>query len=349
MKNVDAIELNYSITIKKHPNSGIEILKTILTFLILVYHCSDKDLSDNKIIVAFMEIFPFYFPTYFLINFYFSYFIFSSRNITRIKLRFTRLVIPYIIWPFIFLSIKVLTYKKNIPINKITYDSFSQLIIGRGIYFVFWYQFNMIFIFLIFSIIILSFKKYHLYIFQTLLIISYILEFFGFTEKFFGDYSEDIRRSIGRTIKMLIFSILGFLLSSVKMLNFFKRYKTKSICFSFTSLVFIIYYKVYFLKFYCFEGIFLALGAICLLIFFALLPLDNLTNMTIIFLIKQMTSYTAGVYFIHVKIMQIFNNSITIFRTGEIRGCVLNYLICHSICFVGMKLFGKSKLKYLFI
>ena len=93
----------------------------------------------------------------------------------------------------------------------------------------------------------------------------------------------------------------------------------------------------------------MALGAICLLIIFALLPLDNITNITIMFLIKQMTSYTAGVYFIHVKIMEYFHENITIFKNGEIRGCVLNYLICHSICFAGMKLFGKSKLKYLFI
>ena len=50
----------------------------------------------------------FYFPTYFLINFYFSYFIFSSRSILRIKQRLTRFVIPYFIWPFLFLGIKII-------------------------------------------------------------------------------------------------------------------------------------------------------------------------------------------------------------------------------------------------
>jgi hypothetical protein len=296
-----------------------------------------------------MEIFPFYFPTYFFINFYFSYFIFSSRSILRIKQRLTRFVIPYFIWPFLFLGIKIITYKKNLPMDEVIYDLFTQIIIGRGIYFVFWYQFNLIFIFLFFAIITLSFKKYHIYIFQIILIISYILEYFEFTEKFFVAFSEDIRRSVGRAIKMLIFSLIGFLLCSIKMLNYLKRHRIKSIFISLVSLIFIVYYKIYFLKLYFFEGIFLVLGTVCLLIIFALLPLDNLTFIPLIFLIKQTTSYTAGVYFLHVKIMQYLNEYITIFKSGEIRGCVLNYLICHSICFLGMKLFGKSKLKYLFI
>ena len=108
------------------------------------------------------------------------------------------------------------------------------------------------------------------------------------------------------------------------MLNYLKKHRIKSIFISLVSLMFIVYYKIYFLKLYFFEGIFLVLGAICLLIFFALLPLDNLTFIPLIFLVEQTTSYTAGVYFLHVKIMQYLNEYITIFKSGEIRGCVLS-------------------------
>ena len=148
---------------------------------------------------------------------------------------------------------------------------------------------------------------------------------------------------------MIIFAITGFFLSSIKLLNHLKYHKIKSIFLSIASFVIIIFLKIYFSNYYFLEGIFLILGSIPLLIVFALLPIDHITNMTAIFLIKQSTSYTAGVYYLHVKVLRYFEDSIDIFKDGELRGCALNYLICYSICFVGMKLFGKTKLKYLFI
>lgn len=345
----DIIELNYSISTKKHPNSGIEILKTILTFLILVYHCINPNVSDNKILRILIQIVPFYFSTFFVIFFYFTYNIISSRNITKIKQRFLRIVIPYICWPIIFVFIHIISNDKKLKLINILRDLFIQLVIGRRIYFVFWFQFNLIIISLIMCIFIFALKKTYLNFFVIIFIISYILEYFGFIELFFEKYNEDLKRSVGRIIKMMIFSVTGLTLSSIKMLNYLKNYKMKSIFISFSSFLIIVYLKMYLSKYYFLEGIFLDLGAVCLLIGFALLPLEKITNMSIIFLLKQITSYTAGVYYIHLKIHLYFEDNIIIFKNGSLRGCALNYLICYSICFIGMKLFGKSKLKYLFI
>lgn len=345
----EPIELNYSISVRRHPNSGIEILKTILTFLILVYHCLDPNLSDNRIFQFMIKIVPFYFSTFFLIFFYFSYNIISSRNISLIKQRLIRRLIPYIIWPTIFLFLNIISYNKKVKMENVLKNLFIQFIIGRRIYYVFWFQFNLLIITLLFSIIMLSSKKNHLVIFQIMFFLSYILEYCGFIEKFFEDYNEDIKRSVGRIFKMILFSVTGIFLSSIKMLNNLKEYKLKSISISFLAFIIIMSLKFYFSEFYFLEGIFLDLGAVCLLIIFALLPLYNFTKISHIFLLKQITSYTAGVYYLHLKIHTYFENNIIIFKNGSLRGCTLNYLICYSICFIGMKLFGKTKLKYLFI
>ena len=345
----DIIELNYSISIKKRPNSGIEILKTILTFLILVYHCINPSISDNKILRILIQIVPFYFSTFFVIHFYFIYNTFSSRNITIIKQRFLRILIPYICWPFIFVFIHIISYDKKIKLNNVFRDLFIQLIIGRRIYYIFWFQFNLLIISLLFAIFMLALKKKYINYFIIVFIISYILEYFGFVESFFEEYNEDLKRSVGRILKMMIFSITGFFLSSIKMLNHLKQYKMKSIFISSFVFLIIAYLKIYLSNYYFLEGIFLDLGAVCLMITFALIPLDKITNMSIIFLMKQITSYTAGVYYIHLKVHIYFEDNIIIFKNGSLRGCALNYLICYSICFIGMKLFGKTKLKYLFI
>ena len=109
----ETIELNHSISMKKNPNSGIEILKVILTFFILVYHCSNQNAYNSEILNIFNHVVPFYFSTYFLIFFYFSYNILSSKNTVRIKQRLLRVLIPYIFWPLIFSVIHILSYKKK--------------------------------------------------------------------------------------------------------------------------------------------------------------------------------------------------------------------------------------------
>ena len=83
--------------------------------------------------------------------------------------------------------------------------------------------------------------------------------------------------------------------------------------------------------------------------FFYMLPLDKITNINAMHLIKQMTTYTAGVYCLHLKVLDIFENNILIFRQKKFRGCILNYLICYFICFVGVKIFGRTRLRYLFM
>ena len=57
---MNIIELNYSKPTKNVPNFGIELLKTIIFFFILVYHFYDQNLNENKILTTILDAIPLY-------------------------------------------------------------------------------------------------------------------------------------------------------------------------------------------------------------------------------------------------------------------------------------------------
>ena len=93
------------------------------------------------------------------------------------------------------------------------------------------------------------------------------------------------------------------------------------------------------------------IASICLIIIFLILPLEHLKNKKIKVVIKEITNYTCGVYCLHKKIRNILCNKINILKINNIKlkDCFVLYLICYFIGFFGVKIFGKTNLKYLFI
>lgn len=345
---MNIIELNYSKPTKNVPNFGIELLKTIIFFFILVYHCYDQNLNENKILKIILDAIPIYYPTLFLIYYYFSYSHFSTKNISQINKRFLRLIVPYIAWPSIFYIINYLSTDRRTEKYSLK-DLFIQIIIGRGIACVFWYQFNLIIINIIFCLIIFCSKKYHLYIFLAMLLILFNLEYFGLVEKLFIPYSDNVKRSVGRIARMMIFAIIGFALSSKKILILLKEYRIISICISFSISFLIIFFKLYISEIYFYESAFEILSSMSFFIFFYMLPFEKITFGPLIFLIKQITSYSSGIYYLHIKIIEYFKDSFQVFEDKTLIGCALNYIICYFICFIGMKTLGKTNIKYLFV
>ena len=346
MNNI--IELNFSRPSKNVPNFGIELLKTTIFFFILVYHCYEPKLNENKILKIILDAIPLYYPTLFLIYFYFSYNHLSNKNLPQLHKRFLKLIVPYIIWPLIFFIINYLSTDRRTEKYSL-YDLFVQLTIGRGIACVFWYQFNLLMIIIIFCLIIFPFKKQHLYLFYSLLLLLLCLEYFNVFEKLFFSCSENIKRSVGRLARMTIFSIIGFILSSYKILIFLKDYRIISMCISFIFSFIILYFKIYISEKYFYEGIFEILSSISFFIFFYMLPFEKITFGPLIFLIKQITSYSSGIYYMHIKIIEYFQDYFKAFEEKTLTGYTINYIICYFICFIGMKTFGKTNLKYLFI
>ena len=80
-----------------------------------------------------------------------------------------------------------------------------------------------------------------------------------------------------------------------------------------------------------------------------MLPFDVKNNEKKDFIIKHMTNYTGGIYYLHTKINNILSSKLLIMKNKTFIGCILNYLLCYSICFLGIKTLRKTQLKYLFI
>ena len=120
----------------KKLNIGIQILRMIFSFHILVFHCINRNLYKSKIIISITRDVDIDLGVFFIISFYYSYNSFTSKNIVKIKQRLYRLLIPYIIWPFFFFIIHnfncLVNGEKQYYINsKMLY---YQLLSGNGIH-----------------------------------------------------------------------------------------------------------------------------------------------------------------------------------------------------------------------
>jgi fucose 4-O-acetylase-like acetyltransferase len=113
MKNYKYSRNNYK------SNLGIEILRMILCFWVITFHFAG---NSNKVKYKILQTF-YHVPTFMLISFYFSYKAFISNDIIKYKMRLERLLIPYIIWPIIFLSISISF--DSINIKKLIYTNIN--------------------------------------------------------------------------------------------------------------------------------------------------------------------------------------------------------------------------------
>ena len=60
------------------------------------------------------------------------------------------------------------------------------------------------------------------------------------------------------------------------------------------------------------------------------------------------TNYTGGVFYLHLPIKKYFTIYFDSIRNHTFTGVIVIYLISYFICFVGMMIFGRTPLKYLF-
>ena len=326
---------------------GIEILRMALSFLIVVVHCNNiKNIKNIKFLKFVFLNLKFYVPTFFIISFYFSYNTFASKNINKIKQRFIRILMPYILWPIIF-WIRYIIY--NFYINKkdkeIFINLYYQLLIGHGFYGVFWYLFNLIFISVFFIIIIIIFKKKILFLMIVLYILIYIYNYLGYNEYIFSKFNHKIEHSIKPLSSSLFYSISGFLLGSIRILNKLKKYRI-FIIILLSILISIIKDSIKVVKY--FPHIFrINLVSLSLFIIFGIISFDKIKINIIICFISHITKYTGGIYYLHPEARDLLVKYFNLLKKRSLKECLEIYLICYFICFLGSILFRKSIFKYL--
>jgi fucose 4-O-acetylase-like acetyltransferase len=132
---------------------GIQILRMLSCLWIVLIHCCK---IRNNILKILLKKKTFHVPIFLIISFYFFYDKLYLRSIKKIKIRFERLLIPYIIIPIIILILNNFFFVINGKsiYGKLTFfDFIKQLIFGVGIHDIFWFLFYVIFLSTFFIII----------------------------------------------------------------------------------------------------------------------------------------------------------------------------------------------------
>ena len=333
---------------KKEFNISFSILRMYLCFVVVNVHLFNQSTLKYKYLEKLLQNgIPV--PIFFIMSFFLCYKLFSLNNIIKIKLRLERLTIPYFLWPIIiwqFNNIFHFCLKMKVKIS--FYDLIIQILTGHNFLAVLWFQLNLIVITVLMVLIHKLFYKNALFILINLLIISYFFQYSNINFKFFSQFSFYTRYPCGRFVEAFPFCISGYILGSLGVINYLNKKKIKALCIL-LSILFISKKYIIFLSIngFDYQGIRLQIISIIIFIIFALNPFEKIIiiKKIIIFL----TNYTSGIYYLHVPIWVYLSNYISLIREGTFLGTIIIYLICYLFSLIGTIMFGKTKLKHLFL
>ena len=339
--------MEFNIKKVKEKNYGISVLRVILSFMVVMDHFYNK-----KRKIKFIHILYYHIPTFFLISFFYTHKTFTSYNIEKIKLRFQRLVIPYISWSIIsFILYNIYYYIFKINCRHNLSDFFENLLNGHVFILALWFQNILIFTTLIMSIVILLFRNEYLLILLIFIMISYACQYSGINYNFFFlNFTSLYSATYGRFLDTFPSFLSGFFIAEFKIMNKQRKYfQIIIIIICMIILIFISIYKFnYKLLTFKYGGIRLNTAAICIFLIFFNLPFNIIRNIKMKNILDKITNYTAGIYFIHFLIGKgIIMKIILGNKIETVFGCFIIYLISYFSCFLLDKLIGNTKLKHL--
>ena len=328
-------------------NLGIQLLRSILCLWVLFSHCTDIKKKHKKYFAR-----NFHVPTFFMISFYFYYKLLNQKAISKIKRRFSRLLYPYIFWPFLAFLLNNILFMFSLldeSIEKITLiDLYLQILTGSKYYRSFWFLFNLFILSILFTIFAFILKQNQLILYEFLGIISLFLLFTKINSDIFFPYEKHITMSIGRVNSSIPLCVIGCFYSSINLLSKVKNLKWNFYLIS-ISLIFILFKYDLFIQYPGFSysnSLLYLFSTSFLFILFGALKFDKFLLLKRI--LKTITKYTGGIYYIH----PIFPKFIYFFfniKKASYFSSFIIYIICYFICFYGNKLFKNNNFKYLFI
>lgn len=272
---------------------GIELLRFLLCFWIVLFHCAKIKKIHRKYFWRLFHV-----PTFFVISFYFYYPILHKRTIVKIKLRFQRLLIPYILWPiFLFLlyNIRIMLQKSGKKIS--LKDLFIQILVGQGFHDIFWFQFNLIFLSLVLLIISFLYKNFFIPILHFLTLISLYMHYSCINYNIFK--FRKFKRSLGTLIEVFPLANIGCIYNYLNLLLYSNNFPSYIKLIFFIYIYFLFEYDVFILPHgFRYPNVILnILASTILFLFFGSLHLDK-SKVDII--INIITKYTGGIYYIHI-------------------------------------------------
>ena len=171
---------------------------------------------SNRWKVIFWKTERFFFPVrvFFIMPFYYSHKTLISSNYKKKNERFIRLIIPYFIWPTIFLfSDKIIKHFLFIKTPFTFKLLIKQYLIGAPIIGPLWYHTIMIFYNILLNINIIIFKNSYNFISIIIIIVAFILQYNGINRQFIKNYDIDYKRTYGRIAEIAPSALTGFLIA----------------------------------------------------------------------------------------------------------------------------------------
>ena len=220
---------------------------------------------------------------------------------------------------------------------------------GHNIVSVLWFQYNLIFTTVLMVIIGFLFTKEVKSILLFIEIFAFFLQYSNYNYNLFSEYEIYIRYSFGRFFEIIPFCITGYILASLNSITDLKKYRIKIIFFILTIIILNLKCNLFNkIKGFGYQNIGLYILSVNIFIITSLLPSENLKKLYFIKIIKLITNHTAGIYYLHIPIKDYFQSYIQLIKRKSLRGCIIIYITCYFICFIGIKLFGRTKLRHLF-
>jgi len=337
---------------KRNTNSGIQLLRFFLSLWIVIVHCTDIKKNHMYWFIGINV------PTFVLMSSYFYYPALETRQITKIYFRFQRLLIPYILWPILILVLNnILTkafsfsqFDRYVTLK----DLFTQIILGNIFHQIFWFQFNLIFVTLLFTIISFIFKRNLSEILQLFGILSLYLNISHIWYNFFRSFSG--KKIFTRFLKtysitslneFIPLSSLGSTLSSI---NILEKIKNKEFILFYQIIMLSLLYMLF--KYHIFVPIqgfrysnsflYMSFSTILFLLFGSLQSEESII-VNVIF--TNLGKFSGGIYYIHTLLYDYLSKKIYIIHSRTFISSIVIYFICYLICFVGNKIFKNNKLK----
>ena len=326
---------------------GLSILKVFLAFDVINCHCFKLKSTSNKFILYLLNSKKLHVPSFIIMSFYFSHNILTSLDSNKIYRRLERIIIPYLGWPLIsfIMTNFIYVFFKAIPLISLK-NLLYQIILGDApkMPLHFWFLFDLIVTTIIFEIIILTFKKNFIFILLILMIFSYYLQYSKINYLFFNSIKQ---ASLGKENEFIPFAVTGFILYELKIIDKNHKNKVKTFIIFFIIYKFIQNYGV-FAEFegVQFSGIKLNICSVCIIFICSLFSTRR--EHKYIKLIKILTNFTGGIFYIHRIVQRYFKFIVDDIKKGTFFGIILIYLICYAICFLGTLIVGKTQAKYLF-
>lgn len=334
-------------------NISFGILRIYLSFLVVNTHCFDSFtfIIQNKYLLLLL-VNSIHVPLFYIMSFYMCFNLFETRNINKIKSRFLRLLIPYLLWPiiiFLFNKLYNLLFGINLYTNSFKCFKF-QLLTGHCSIPALWFQFNLILSTFLITVIALLLPKNKIFILINISILSYILQYSNINFNYFIKFGYYKMYTFGRFFEIMPFCISGYIMASLNVNHYLKKYRAKSIYLFSIFIIFLIKYSINTpnLLGFGYQGINLHTKSICIFILFSLFSSEKIENQIMINIIKLISKQTPGIYYLHYPMYLYLNNYILPIKKRTLFGSLIIFIICFLISLLGNKLFNNILLKHLF-